>query len=88
MKITWIDSGRSPVCQPNPLYPSGIDVVVGDALNKPMKCKVDLPYPAPRCGHYRIECAECGYTAAVTTAGRQDDPRSVTMPCLSGAQRR
>lgn len=42
---------------------------------------IDLPYPAERCGVYLVTCDKCGYSAAITTAGRVDDPRSVTIPC-------
>jgi C4-type Zn-finger protein len=41
----------------------------------------ELPYPAKRCGIYLVVCERCGYSAAITTAGRPDDPRKVTLPC-------
>lgn len=84
MKITWLDLQREPVCKPDPKYPDGIDVDA--AAGAKMTCKVDLPYPARRCGYYRIECEECGQSYAVTTAGRPDDPRSVTIPCKATKQ--
>ena len=78
-KITWIDHNREPQCASNPLYPNGMAV---DASNgAKLTCVVDLPYPAKRCGVYRIECTVCGFIAAITTAGRLDDPRSVKIPC-------
>jgi hypothetical protein len=40
-----------------------------------------LPYPAPRCGKYLINCETCGQTIMVTTAGRRDDPRTVKIAC-------
>jgi len=77
--VKWNDLGREPKNPPDPNYPDGIDVgpTIGDET-----CKVMLPYPARRCGYYHVRCTECGQTAAVTTAGRVDDPRSVTLPCL------
>lgn len=78
-KVEWIDHGREPQCAPNPLYPKGIDLDA--SLGARRTCKVDLPYPARRCGHYAVWCSACGMTLAVTTAGRVDDPRSVTVAC-------
>lgn len=48
-------------------------------------CSIELPYPAKRCGVYVIECAKCGQKNALTTAGRPDDPRTVTMGCYAQA---
>lgn len=73
-QVKWFDRGRAPQCQPNPDYPDGIDVGEGP-------CKVDLPYPAKRCGLYIVHCHMCKATVGVTTAGRPDDPRSVRMEC-------
>ena len=79
MKISWIDREREPQCPPNPNYPNGMDI--DSAKGAVKSCKTDLPYPAKRCGVYIVKCLNCGYTAAITTAGRVDDPRSVTLPC-------
>jgi len=76
--IEWRDAGREPECQPDPDYPEGIDIVMQD---KGLSCKVDLPYPAKRCGAYLVRCLICGRGVVLSTAGRADDPRSVTMPC-------
>jgi hypothetical protein len=43
-------------------------------------CIVPLPYPAKRSGAYLIRC-ECGMEIYVSTTGRLNDPRSVTVPC-------
>lgn len=84
MKITWVDRGREPQEQPNPDYPDGIDLDCSNGADA--ACKADLPYPAKRCGYYVVECPVCGFTAACTTAGRPDDPRSIKMPCkVAGA---
>ena len=81
--IEWIDSGREPQCRSNPNYPTGMDVDVASGAAD--ACKVNVPYPAKRCGMYVVQCRLCGYSVAVTTAGRKDDPRSVRFPCLKMA---
>ena len=80
-EVRWVDAGRWPQCPPNPNYPTGIDVI--ETIG-PDTCKVDLPYPAKRCGAYEVQCQACGRKMTVTTAGRPDDPRSLTMQCASG----
>ena len=78
--VIFFDTGREPQCKPDPAYPNGIAVSLADnVLQK--TCTRNLPYPAPRCGMYMVECTVCGYSAAITVAGRFDDPRTVTMPC-------
>ena len=79
LTVKWLDSGREPQCAPNPAYPKGIDVDVSDGATR--TCSTDIPYPARRCGVYVVRCKVCGYSAGITTAGRPDDPRSVTLPC-------
>lgn len=77
--IKWADSGREPQHEPNPNFPHGIDINAYPRAR--FACKVDLPYPAKRIGFYAVRCTECGRSAACTTAGRADDPRSVVIPC-------
>jgi hypothetical protein len=79
-EITWVDAGREPRVAPNPNYPDGIDIVAAAPMGA-RRCRVELPYPARRIGHYLIECRRCGTRVAVTTAGRPDDPRSATIGC-------
>lgn len=79
LKYKWIDSGREPKVRPDPRFPKGKDVGIPDG-GEP-SCKVALPYPARRCGYYMVECDVCGTNALITTAGRPDDPRRVTLPC-------
>jgi hypothetical protein len=74
----FIDAGRAPNSPPNPHYPHGIDVNVDLVVGKP-RCMMAL-FPA-RCGVWMVRCDLCGYVAAITAAGRIDDPRSVTLPC-------
>lgn len=77
--IDWHDSGREPQVKPNPAYPTGIDVV--GVKPGELGCRVALPYPARRCGAYKVVCKLCGYRLILSTAGRPDDPRSVSVPC-------
>ncbi len=78
--VKWIDRHREPQCEPDPAYPHGIDL---DCSGGSPGCKVDLPYPARRCGYYFVECNLCKMNVLITTAGRPDDPRSVKLPCKS-----
>lgn len=77
--VTWVDGGRWPKCTPHPDYPHGKDIDA--SMGQEPACQTALPYPAKRCGHYRVVCARCGITAVVTTAGRPDDPRSFKVAC-------
>lgn len=77
--IEWIDSKREPKNPPNPAYPIGIDLDLSQGAI--VTCKSELPYPAKRIGYYIIKCNICGLTTMVTTAGRIDDPRSITLAC-------
>lgn len=81
-KIKWIDRHREPQCAPDPAFPKGKDCDCSRGQSP--ACKTDLPYPAKRCGLYYVECVICGTNAMITTAGRPDDPRSVTLPCERG----
>lgn len=78
-KVEWIDGRRWPRVAPNPAFPNGIDIPAKEP--RKMSCKVELPYPAMRCGQYFIECQTCRMRVIVTTAGRSDDPRSVGLNC-------
>lgn len=77
--IRWKDAGRWPKNPPDPRYPEGVDVI-GARPGQPA-CKADVPYPAARIGAYQVMCNICGNYAWLLTAGRADDPRSVTIPC-------
>jgi hypothetical protein len=80
-EVQWIDLGREPQCPPRPEYPKGIDLKIGE----PPSCTVELPYPAKRCGYYAVKCRVCGFSVICTTAGRPDDPKSITVPCIKAA---
>lgn len=77
--IEWHDHEREPQCVSDPRFPNGIEFDLSDGQEQ--ACTAELPYPAKRCGVYRIECLLCGTSAAVTTAGRPDDPKSLKLPC-------
>lgn len=83
LHVEWIDSGREPQCAPNPNYPNGIDVDA--SFGQSAKCRVELPYPARRIGHFLVTCDTCRQTVAITTAGRPDDPKSVTLACRAAS---
>lgn len=78
-KVKWLDGKRWPQCAPNPDYPDGVDLDLSGNAEK--TCTVALPYPAKRCGRYLVKCPVCGASVGCTTAGRQDDPRSIKMAC-------
>ena len=80
--VSWHDAGLEPRVAPNPNYPNGIDLDCSDGAER--TCTVTLPCPARRIGYYVVRCRRCGYSVAVTTAGRPDDPRSIKMPCNPG----
>lgn len=78
--IQWLDLKREPQHPPNPQFPNGLHITLHAAPGIP-KCKVELPYPAKRCGVYTVRCNWCGFKLGITTAGRTDDPRSVEIMC-------
>jgi hypothetical protein len=80
--VEFLNSGRSPQCQPNPSYPAGIDVDM--SFGAEHTCTAKLPYPAPRCGTMVVRCSACGNSVWLTVAGRQDDPRTVKLGCHGG----
>lgn len=78
--IEWIDGRREPQAKPNPAYPFGIDLDMAGPADQPT-CRITLPYPARRIGHFVVNCKTCGWSGIITTAGRPDDPRSVKVSC-------
>lgn len=78
--IEFVKSGRGEAqCPPDPRYPNGVAADVTDG--QIVSCFVKLPYPAPECGHFLVLCEKCGFSAAITAAGRPDDPVSIRIPC-------
>jgi hypothetical protein len=76
--VQFVPSGRGKAqCEPDPEYQHGKAIDCGFNVS----CFVELPYPAPECGHYLVTCNECDMCIAITAAGRPDDPISVTIPC-------
>ena len=85
MALKWLWRSRRPATSPpDPAYPYGIAVDV--SLGAERSCVLDLEYPAPGVGTWIVTCDRCGYSAAVTAAGRADDPTKVTFPCRPGAR--
>ncbi len=78
-KIHWVDHERVAKVEPDRRYPTGIDIDVSEGAA--WSCVTPLPYPAPRCGMFVVECTTCGANALVTTAGRPDDPCSLRLAC-------
>jgi len=79
-KVAWLDHGREPKNAPNPDYPNGVDLPA--VFPSRPHCKVEVPYPAARCGLYVVTCSICLTSVGITTAGRPDDPRSAMIPCV------
>lgn len=80
--VEWNDRGREPQCPTNPDYPNGKPLRLTDIVKaKVNHCRVDLPYPAKRCGVYVVRCKRCGLSVGVTTAGRPDDPTYIELAC-------
>jgi hypothetical protein len=79
--VEWHKREGSAQQPPNPAFPKGM-FVDGAAEGVPA-CIVDLPYPAPGLGLHVARCLICGYTAAITAAGRPDDPVRARLPCKS-----
>jgi hypothetical protein len=79
--VKFVPSGRGKAqCPPDPDFPNGTAILAPPGVA--VSCKVDLPYPAPECGWFEVECLKCGFTMVVTAAGRPDDPISVRLPCI------
>lgn len=77
--VEFVSHHRKPQVAPDPRYPNGIDIDLTDGAK--IACLADLPYPAECCGVLMVRCKNCGYSVAITTAGRPDDPRTVKLPC-------
>lgn len=83
--ILFLSHNRKAKNPPNPEYPNGMDLDL--TFGATVACLVELPYPAECCGILFVECRKCGINAAITAAGRADDPRSARLPCLRTAGR-
>jgi hypothetical protein len=77
--VVWRDHDREPKVPFNPHWQYGIAVDLTKGFLP--ACQTDLQWPAPRCGWFEIRCQICGASAAVSTAGRIDDPKSARLPC-------
>jgi hypothetical protein len=79
LKVYFLSGKRQARCPSDPAYPHGMDVDLSDGAMS--TCAGNLPYPAECCGMLMVRCAKCGANAAITTAGRVDDPRTVKLAC-------
>lgn len=79
IRVSFIDSGRTAQYPPDPAYPMG--TIADLTRGKTPTCRVDLPYPAPRCGQWVVGCTRCHQVNVITAAGRVDDPRRVILAC-------
>jgi len=77
--VDWVDGHRTSTYAADPSYPAGVAIDV--ALDAPKACRLELAYPAARCGMWVITCRRCGFAISLSTAGRADDPKSVRVPC-------
>lgn len=80
--VAWVSAFRDAEHPADPAYPNGKAVVAVKDQRAPT-CHLDLPYPAKCVGQFVVKCRVCGLTTMVTAAGRADDPRSLTINCLS-----
>lgn len=79
IKVHFLSGKRQAKCPSNPAYPHGIDVDLSNGAT--VACLGNLPYPAECCGFHMVRCSKCGANAAISTAGRPDDPRTVKLAC-------
>jgi hypothetical protein len=78
--IEFVKSGRGKAKNPPaPHFPKGR--VLRVARNDEPHCTVNLPYPAPECGHFIVRYKDCGLSVVATAVGRPDDPIWITLPC-------
>jgi hypothetical protein len=76
------EGGRAPRVPPNRAFPNGKHIDI--AKPELPSCKGDLPYtlwPEHGLGLLMVTCRRCGMTTGITTAGRPDDPISLTQNC-------
>jgi hypothetical protein len=81
LTVKFLSHNRKAQNAPNPAYPDGIDVDLCDGSK--ISCAASLPYPAECCGVWLVQCSVCSASAAITAAGRIDDPRNVKLKCCS-----
>lgn len=82
--IRWVarEGGRAPRVAADPQWPKGKELKTYYAEFP--SCRGELPYvmwPERGLGMLMVTCRKCGVVTAVTTAGRPDDPISLTQNC-------
>lgn len=83
IEVRFLSHGRKAQVAPNPDFPSGVDLDLTHGATR--HCEAKLPYPAECLSIWVLHCLDCGFTAAITTAGRPGDPRSVKLACKANA---
>jgi hypothetical protein len=81
IEVEFLSHNRKAKVAPNPAYPDGMEIDLSKGAT--VACFADLPYPAECCGILFVRCRKCGANAAITAAGRADDPRRVKLACRS-----
>jgi hypothetical protein len=85
MTTEWVWRSHLPAqSPPDPEHPYGIALDVSRGARA--ACDLDLPYPAPGVGTWIVVCDVCGFSAAITAAGRADDPTKVRFPCKASGR--
>lgn len=82
--VSWHSAGGKAQCPPDPDFPNGkpVEIAFLPAEGDVSVCdEIELQHPAPERGLWVIECAVCGRKAAITAAGRPDDPSTVRVSC-------
>lgn len=78
-KLQFLTKGQKATQQPDPRYPTGMEVDM--SYGRTPTCQIKPPYPAVSVGTFHATCDRCGLTIAFTVAGRVDDPKLVTVAC-------
>jgi hypothetical protein len=80
--VRFLGTGQKAKHPANPNYPEGVHLnQTGGVEGDGNVCVVQLPWPAKEIGAWKVECTICALRVACTTAGRPDDPRSITVRC-------
>jgi hypothetical protein len=77
--VDWVDLHRSSDAPADPAFPAGSPIDV--ALDALRACRIELPWPAERCGIWLVTCQKCGLYIRLKTTGKADDPNSLRVAC-------
>lgn len=79
--IEWVGKGKKATQPPDPEFPDGIILQDPKLESGDYSCTVELDYPAPCVGVWKLRCEECGAAIGCTATGRPDDPRRMIIRC-------